>query len=404
MNKMMRRAAALAAAGAMVIATAAVTTGTAQAAGTVLTVDNAIDGRYIVVLNDDAYTTTSSLVSAYDGKLRRTFASINGFSVEMSARDAAALAADPAVRYVQQDGIVSLDASFDIQELPPVTQEDLPSWGLDRIDQRYSSLDDGYTYPSSGGKGVTAYVIDTGADIDHPDFGGRMSSGIDTVDGDMVAEDCNGHGTHVAGTIGGTEYGVAKKVDLVAVRVLDCAGAGTVEDIVDGVDWVTLNAQKPAVANMSLGGGLNYTLSLAVETSIASGVTYVVAAGNEYGISACMRSPAAVSAAITVGATDIIDTRADFSNIGPCLDLFAPGVDITSAWRDGRTVTISGTSMASPHVAGAAALHLKKHPDATPAEVADAIVSNATQDLVVDAGTGSPNLLLYTGYLIGNDW
>ena len=391
MKKMMRRATALAAAGAMAIATAAVTTGAAQASGTVLTVDNAIDGRYIVVLNDDAYAAASDLVADYDGKVLDTFSSINGFSAELSASDAAKLAADPAVDYVQQDGIVSL---ADDQTNPP-------SWGLDRIDQRKLPLDDVHGFPGSAGVGVHAYVIDTGVDLDHPEFVGRISSGVDTVDGDAIAEDCNGHGTHVAGTIAGTEYGVAKKANVVAVRVLDCFGSGSFAGVIKGVEWVTLHAKKPAVANMSLGGGFNQAVNDAVEASVASGVTYAVAAGNDYGYDACNVSPASAPSAITVGATDINDNRAGFSNIGPCVDIFAPGVNIASAWLNGGTNTISGTSMASPHVAGAAALQLGENPGATPAQVAAALGSNATPGIVGNPGTGSPNLLLYTGYLNG---
>ena len=389
MKKMMRRATALAAAGAMVVATTAVTAGAAQAGGTVLTVDNAIDGRYIVVLDSDAYTTTSDLVADYDGKVLATFESINGFSAELSASDAAKLAADPAVEYVQQDGIVSLAG----------TQTNPPSWGLDRIDQRQLPLNSRYMYADSAGAGVTSYIIDTGADLDHPDFSGRMSSGIDTVDGDMVAEDCHGHGTHVAGTVGGTNYGVAKKTDLVAVRVLNCAGSGSFAGIIEGVEWVTQHAKKPAVANMSLGGGFNQAVNDAVEASVAAGITYAVAAGNDTGYDACNLSPASAPSAITVGATDINDNRAGFSNIGTCLDIFAPGVNIASAWLNGGSNTISGTSMASPHVAGAAALHLGENPSATPAQVAAALGSNATANVVGNPGTGSPNLLLYTGYL-----
>ena len=394
MKRVMRRAAALAAAGAMVVATAVVTTGTAQAAGTVLTVDNAIEGRYIVVLNDDAFTTASALVSAYDGKAVASFSSINGFAAELSASDAAKLAADPAVEYVQQDGIVSL-AGYDINP---------PSWGLDRIDRSYRPyLDDFYMYPDSAGSGVTAYVIDTGADLDHPDFSGRMSSGIDTVGGDMVAEDCHGHGTHVAGTVGGTDYGVAKQVDLVAVRVLNCDGRGSTSDIIEGIEWVTQNATLPAVANMSLGGLFNQATNDAVEASVAAGITYAVAAGNDYGYDACNRSPASAPSAITVGATDRYDNRAEFSNIGTCLDIFAPGVDITSAWLNGGEETISGTSMASPHVAGVAALHLAENPSASPIQVTDEIVGNAPPRSVVNPGQGSPDRLLCMAYLNGVD-
>ena len=384
MRKLMRRATALTAAGAMVVATAALTAGTAQATGTVLTVDDAIDGRYIVVLNDDAYAAASDLVADYDGKVLSTFSSINGFSAELSASGAAKLAADPAVEYVQQDGVVKLAG----------TQTNPPSWGLDRIDQPSLPLDNSYTYPDSAGAGVTAVIIDTGADLDHPDFTGRMSSGIDTVDGDMVAEDCNGHGTHVAGTVGGNNYGVAKKADLLAVRVLDCFGSGSFAGVIEGIDWVTRNVSAPATANMSLGGGFNQAVNDAVEASVAAGITYAVAAGNDYGYNACNVSPASAPSALTVAASDINDNRAAFSNIGTCVDIIAPGVNITSAWLNGGTNTISGTSMASPHVAGAATLYLGDNPSASPAQVESALESAAAVGQISNPGAGTPNLLL----------
>ena len=366
----------------------------AQAEGVIFDANQAdsVEGSYIVVMKDAYGASAQSLATSYGGSVDATFASINGFSVSMSESDARKLAADPAVEYVQQDAVVSLDA----------TQLNPPSWGLDRIDQHYLPYDNSYTFPDSAGAGVRAYVIDTGVDLDHPEFVGRISSGIDTVDGDMVAEDCNGHGTHVAGTVGGTQFGVAKKAHIVAVRVLDCNGSGTLAGIIKGVDWVTndaASALRPAVANMSLGGGYSLPLNQAVETSIDRNITYAVAAGNDYGYDACNVSPASAPSAITVGATDINDNRAGFSNIGPCVDIFAPGVNIASAWLNGGSNTISGTSMASPHVAGAAALQLGENPGATPAQVAAALGSNATANVVGNPGTGSPNLLLYTGYL-----
>ncbi|HIW61771.1 MAG TPA: S8 family serine peptidase [Candidatus Stackebrandtia excrementipullorum] len=363
----------------------------AQAEGSILDADrpNSIEGSYIVALNDGvSIASVDSLAASYDGTVEREFASINGFSTSMSEADAKRLAADPAVEYVAQNGVVTLAG----------VQND-PTWGLDRIDQRDLPLDSSYTYPDSAGEGVTAYIIDTGADMDHPDFGNRMTSGRDTVDNDDDAEDCQGHGTHVAGTVGGTEYGVAKNADLVAVRVLNCSGSGTYDGVIAGIDWVTANAQLPAVANMSLGGGFSQAVNDAVEASIASGVTYSLAAGNDYGADACNGSPASTEPALTVGATDSGDSRASFSNIGPCVDVFAPGVNVTSAWLNGGTNTISGTSMAAPHVAGVAALHLGEFPNATPAQVGDAITSNATEGAVGNPGTGSPNLLLYMGYL-----
>jgi subtilisin family serine protease len=216
------------------------------------------------------------------------------------------------------------------------------------------------------------------------------------VDNDNDATDCHGHGTHVSGTIGGTTYGLAKEVSLVAVRVLDCAGSGTTAQVVAGIDWVTANAVKPAVANMSLGGGADAAIDEAVQRSIAAGVTYAIASGNS-NADACGFSPARVPEAITVNATDINDARASFSNFGTCTDIFAPGVDITSSWLNGGTNTISGTSMATPHVAGAAALYLADHPDAAPADVATALTGNGTPGKVTDPGAGSPNVLLFTG-------
>lgn len=250
---------------------------------------------------------------------------------------------------------------------------------------------------------MTAYVIDTGIRFGHEEFDGRAESGFDAVDGGS-ADDCNGHGTHVAGTLGGETYGVAKDVRLVAVRVLDCDGFGTDDHVIAGIDWVTEDhdAGEVAVANMSLGGAVSRALDEAVERAIADGVPFAIAAGND-AIDACGGSPSRVEEAITVGATTDTDARAVFSNIGPCVDIFAPGDDITSAWADSDTATAeaSGTSMASPHVAGAAALYLEQHPDATPAEVAEALIGNSTEGVVGDPGSGSPNVLLST--LEGDD-
>lgn len=355
---------------------------------------NALPGSYVVVLKDSAAVRAAGvpavaqqLAGSHDGAVSATFATaLRGFSVLMTEAQAKRLAAHADVAYVEQDRV------FTIAD----TQINPPSWGLDRIDQRNLPLDQSYTYNTSG-DGVTVYIIDTGIRFSHTTFGGRAVSGRDTVNEDNDASDCNGHGTHVAGTVGGSQYGVAKDVTLVGVRVLSCSGSGTTTNVVQGIDWVTANADDPAVANMSLGGGISTAIDNAVNNSINSGVTYAVAAGNE-STNACNRSPARVGAAITVGATGSNDVRASFSNFGTCLDLFAPGVGITSAWWTSNTATntISGTSMAAPHAAGAAALILEANPSFTPAQVRSAMVANATPGVVGNPGSGSPNLLLYT--------
>jgi Subtilisin-like serine proteases len=315
---------------------------------------------------------------------------LKGFSLRATPEQARQVAADPDVAFVEEDRVISLNAD----QLNP------PSWGLDRVDQRGLPLNSRYSYGGTAGN-VNVYIIDTGIRNSHADFGGRARSGYDFIGGDADANDCNGHGTHVAGTVGGATYGVAKGVRLIGVRVLDCNGYGTISSVVAGIDWVTANAVKPAVANMSLGGGASTAIDNAVNNSIASGVTYVVAAGNE-SANACSRSPARVPAAITVGATTNTDARWSLSNYGSCLDIFAPGAGITSAWHTSNTAanTISGTSMATPHVAGAAALVLSVNPSATPAQVRDTIVGQATTGAVSNAGSGSPNTLLFTGGLI----
>ncbi|GIH04456.1 serine protease [Rhizocola hellebori] len=349
----------------------------------------AVANSYLVVLKDTRTPVRETAQRLAPGKIGSVWEhAVRGFSVTASQTQALQIAADPAVAFVEQNHTVHLTD----------TQPNPPSWGLDRIDQRNLPLDQSYTYPNTASN-VHAYIIDTGIRITHTNFGGRASYGADFIDNDAIADDCHGHGTHVAGTTGGSTFGVAKGVQLVAVRVLDCAGSGTFQQVIDGVNWVTANAVKPAVANMSLGGaGTNATLEAAVTASINSGVVFALAAGNSSS-DACNFTPARTPAAITVGATDITDTRASFSNFGACLDLFGPGVNITSSWNlsDTATNTISGTSMASPHVAGAAALILGANPTFTAQQVRDAMVAAATPAKVINPGAGSPNLLLFVG-------
>ena len=373
------------------------TAGTAAAApdGQILNAASptAVKDSYIVVLADTPNlrergvpAIARQLAARNAGTIKYVYQSaLKGFAVTMTDSHARRLAADPAVDYVEQDQTVSIAA----------TQTNPPSWGLDRIDQRNLPLDASYSYPTTASN-VHAYIVDTGIRFSHSDFGGRATSGRDTVDNDNDATDCNGHGTHVSGTVGGSSYGVAKGVQLVGVRVLNCSGSGTNSGVIAGVDWVTANAIKPAVANMSLGGGTDTSLDSAVRNSIASGIPYAIAAGNS-NANACNSSPARVAEAITVGATTRTDARASFSNYGTCLDVFAPGENITSAWytSDTATNTISGTSMASPHVAGAAALYLSANPAASAQQVRDALVNASTPNKVTNPGSGSPNRLLY---------
>ncbi len=348
-----------------------------------------VGGSYLVTLEGGTKAPSAAgkdLAEKYGAEISHTYGTVlNGYAVKANERQAELLAADPRVASVAQDTRVTLDH----------VQKNPPSWGLDRIDQPNLPLDKGYTSPDSAGAGVTVYVIDTGIRIGHRDFGGRASHGWDFVGRDKSAGDGNGHGTHVAGTVAGAKHGVAKKARVVAVRVLDNAGAGTTAQVIAGIDWVTRNAVKPAVANLSLGGPYNAQLEAAVRNSIASGVTYTVAAGND-GRPASLYSPAGVRQAITVGATDRKDARASFSNHGSALDVFAPGVSITSAAiaSNTATVTASGTSMASPHAAGAAALYLSDHRKATPAQVGKALVTRAATGKISGRGLGSPDKLL----------
>ena len=351
-----------------------------------------IPNRYIVVLRNDARDVPGlarGLAAAHGGSVGHVYeAALKGFSITLGSETAAnAIARNPNVAFVEPD-----------QEMTASIVQSGATWGLDRIDQRLLPLSTTFTYTATASN-VTAYIIDTGILPTHTQFGTRASTGYDAITPTAPKADCNGHGTHVAGTVGGNTYGVAKGVALVGVRVLDCNGSGSNAGVIAGVNWVAANAKKPAVANMSLGGGASTALDAAVNGAINAGVTFVVAAGNS-NRNACNYSPARVANAITVGATTSTDARASYSNFGSCLDIFAPGSSITSAWYTSTTAlsTISGTSMASPHVAGVAALYLATNTAATPATVRNALVNNATTNRVTSAGSQSPNRLLFTAY------
>jgi subtilisin family serine protease len=330
----------------------------------------------------------STAAAVTGGTVRASFAhAIHGVVVELPPAAASALARNPRVVSIEPDGIATA-----------TTTQDQPTWGLDRIDQSALPLSRSYTYPETAGAGVTAYVFDTGVQAGHAEFGGRVDQGWSSIDTSVGTTDCNGHGTHVAGTIAGTTYGVAKAARITPLKVLDCAGSGPDSGVIAAIDWVIGNheAGRPAVANFSLTTSTLASLNTAIESLVNDGVTVAVAAGNDYG-NACNSSPASAPSALTVGATDSSDTRPIYSNYGSCLDLFAPGSTITSANASGGSSVKSGTSMASPHVAGAAALLLGVTPGASVAAVSSTIVSTATVGRVISAGTGSPNKLLFTG-------
>lgn len=347
------------------------------------------EGTYIIVLKSaNDIDGKEKQIAQMGGRTEKRFTkAINGLSVKIKHKDADQLRSEPNVLSVELDQpMFALD-----------TQYPTPSWGLDRIDQRALSLDNSFT-ASAYGAGVEVYIVDTGVFASHTDFSGRLRSGFSAINDGRGSNDCNGHGTHVAGTAAGTTYGVAKAASIIPVRVLDCAGSGTNTGVIAGLDWIIANhtAGVPAVANMSLGGGASFALDTAVQNAINDGVVMAVAAGNSTA-DACTSSPARAVNAITVGATTSTDSRASYSNFGTCLDIFAPGSGITSAWIGGISATnsISGTSMASPHVAGVAAALLSANPTLSPADISSMLRSSATPNVVSSAGTGSPNYLLY---------
>ena len=385
-------------------------------AGELKKADNPIPGQYIVVFNsadirervdserlagrlDKASAASSDMAiaaevertvvdvaSRYDLDVRQLYThALHGMVVQADERKLARLLNDPRVEFIEEDGYVELSAT-----------QTGATWGLDRVDQRDRPLNGTYIYNPLAAN-VRAYIIDSGIRTGHTQFGSRLLSGYSAINDGRGTNDCNGHGTHVAGTVGGTTWGIAKQVRLVPVRVFGCTGGSANSTIIAGIDWVRANRVLPAVANMSLGGGASTATDNATNNLINSGVTVVVAAGNN-NANACNYSPARVANAVTVGSTTSTDARSLFSNFGSCVNIFAPGSSITSAWSTSTSAsnTISGTSMASPHVAGAAALYLTNNPSASPATVRNWLYTNATTNRLTGIGTGSPNRLLYT--------
>ncbi|NUS65338.1 MAG: S8 family peptidase [Saccharothrix sp.] len=358
----------------------------------------AVAGSYIVVLKRDEDLAATRAAAPDVTFTYRT--ALPGFAMRAGAAQARRLAADPRVAYVAQDVRVALDRP--VVPLDLGVQPDPPSWGLDRIDQRSLPLDKKYFHPNTASS-VRAYIFGTGIRYTHQEFDGAAVPGLDVVGGvTPPGNDCNGHGTHMAGTVGGRTTGVAKDVALVSVRVLNCQGSGTYSQIIAGIDWVTRDAAAsghPAVALMTVGGGANQAFNDAITRSINANVHYSVVSGSS-NADACAFSPGSTPLATTVGATDANDAKAGFSNYGTCIDVWAPGVNITSAWGMSDTAysTISG-STASAHAAGVAALWRHRFPGDSAVAVAEALRANATPGVIADPGAGSPNLLLFTGMI-----
>lgn len=381
-------------------AIAAILPGMLQAAE-LRTARQPVPGQYIVVLkndfvrgpgevsrNPDVVSMAAEMADTYGVAVDLTYeTALRGFSMAATEKQLDRLLSDPRVDFIEEDGVVEAIAT-----------QSGATWGLDRSDQRDLPLNSTYVYDATASN-VRAYILDTGILASHVDFGGRVLSGFTAISDGRGSSDCNGHGTHVAGTVGGATWGIAKEVRLVPVRVLGCNGSGTNSGVIAGIDWVAANHVKPAVANMSLGGGASSATDTAVTNLVNAGVFTAVAAGNN-NANACNYSPARAAAAMTVGSTTNTDARSSFSNFGTCLDIFAPGSSITAPWYTSNTATntISGTSMASPHVAGVAALYLASNPSATQSAVTTAIINNSTPNKVTGAQTGSPNRLLYARF------
>ncbi|MFD4320768.1 S8 family peptidase [Streptomyces sp. NPDC058548] len=358
-----------------------------------VTAANAVPGQYIVTLDKtmDAAKATEKL------GLKPTFVydkAINGFAAPLTALQLDIVRKTPGVASVEEDAVVH---ALPLPSTPAAPRSPAATWGLDRIDQWSLPLDNDFTTQGNGA-GVTAYILDTGIDHNHDEFGGRATFGFDAMGDGRQGQDCNGHGTHVAGTVAGRTYGVAREANLVSVRVLGCDGRGSYSGMIAGLDWVAKNARQPAVLNGSLGGDRSVALNNAATALATAGVLPVIAAGNS-SKDACDVSPASAAGTVTVAASNAWDEATSFSNHGRCVDLFAPGQDVVSAKLGGGSVAMNGTSMAAPHVAGVAALYKAQYPTASPAGISQWLDGNSTKGLLNNLSTGTPNKLLYTGGL-----